>query len=387
MVSRRGRGGGKQRVGTVDRLFSGRHRDSWWERSTVGRSSRDRYRTWVRRFERLTRSQRQRHRSPVLVVEPTNHCNRRCSCCVHSKGPSVSMGRERGYMDLDVFERVIEGAPPDVRMVVLHMHGEPLLHPRIERMISIVNEARLRSILSTNGRLLTPDRFGALADAGVDGIFVSVVALDDETLLAHTDPSTRWVERCSATFERAGQWREANQRAPALRLSVTANGLGVESVERFLRFWTRPGLADGIGFGGLFPWPGESDLAKVSGVFTGSTISCRDFDDGPVVLWDGRVSCCSVDFDGRQIVGHVRDDVTTLGGNSEAMREMRRHHRRGRWSELALCRTCLKRSNVPPFVDIVSSEYRNLDTAARRDIAAEVARDFHSFACLALDRG
>lgn len=114
-----------------------------------------------------------------LFVETTSRCNLRCPMCVKHSGPG---NVPEGDMPPAVFE-ALEPAFPRLQALVLNGIGEPLMHPRLEAFI----RAGKRSMpagswvgFQTNGHLLTKARAGALLEAGLDRIFLSVDATSPE---------------------------------------------------------------------------------------------------------------------------------------------------------------------------------------------------------------
>jgi hypothetical protein len=88
----------------------------------------------------------------VYAIDVAGLCNLRCPTC--PVGNSPLGGRPRGFMEVDLFRRIVAkakaecpAARPDI---FLFSWGEPLLHPRIGEIVGIVNEAGLASHLSTN---------------------------------------------------------------------------------------------------------------------------------------------------------------------------------------------------------------------------------------------
>lgn len=101
---------------------------------------------------------------PGIQVEPTNHCNARCICC-----PTSRSMRKRGFMELPLFQRIVDDAQQNgVKIVHLYLHGEPLLHPKIVSMIEYVKRKGLAVHLITNGMLLNRSMSLGILNAGVD---------------------------------------------------------------------------------------------------------------------------------------------------------------------------------------------------------------------------
>ncbi len=112
---------------------------------------------------------------PVLVnVEHYRGCNLRCSMCVVGLTSTAGEHRsiERGL--LDHIGREVLG---DAELLTLSAAGEPLLDPRLDRILALADGSRTRLHLVTNGTRLPPtlDRLLALTD-----VFLFTVSAVDE---------------------------------------------------------------------------------------------------------------------------------------------------------------------------------------------------------------
>src|SRR5450759_1956850 len=71
---------------------------------------------------------------PVSIgTELTNNCNLQCPEC--SSG-SDRMKRERGYMDIELFNKIMKELTPFLYNINLYFQGEPMLHPLFFSFIS-----------------------------------------------------------------------------------------------------------------------------------------------------------------------------------------------------------------------------------------------------------
>jgi cyclic pyranopterin phosphate synthase len=129
-----------------------------------------------------------------LRISVTDRCNFRCSYCM----PRSVFDKDYAFLpqsSLLSFEEItrlvrilIEHGVEKVRLT----GGEPLLRKDIERLIAMLASLQTRSglpldlTLTTNGSLLAR-KAGALRDAGLRRITVSLDALDDATFLAMND--------------------------------------------------------------------------------------------------------------------------------------------------------------------------------------------------------
>jgi hypothetical protein len=111
--------------------------------------------------------------APALDVHVTDHCNLRCRGCVH-----FAPLAQKHFLDLDDYEAdlkalaAIPGIESYFRGLYL-MGGDPLLHPRIEDVITLTRRLlpRVRIVLASNGILLGrmgDDFWDALDSCGVE---------------------------------------------------------------------------------------------------------------------------------------------------------------------------------------------------------------------------
>lgn len=110
-----------------------------------------------------------------LVIEPVYGCNLRCSYCWHSITHYFEHKSKRPrFMPLEIFKHAVDQAPPSVESVAFALIGEPLLHPDIHTMIAYARSKGLRTVLYTNGTLLSGNVRDRIAGSGLDVLVISV---------------------------------------------------------------------------------------------------------------------------------------------------------------------------------------------------------------------
>ncbi len=82
-----------------------------------------------------------------IYVEITNYCNLSCSFCSIDK-------REKKEMSVDEFRMVISKIKDYTDSIYLHVKGEPLLHSKLDEILSICDESKVNVRITTNGTLL-----------------------------------------------------------------------------------------------------------------------------------------------------------------------------------------------------------------------------------------
>jgi MoaA/NifB/PqqE/SkfB family radical SAM enzyme len=111
------------------------------------------------------------HSLAKLYLEPTTRCNLSCLECLRR-----TWGQEPGEMAKETFAAILVQLQsfPHLRTIVFGGFGEPTLHPRLPQMVGELKRARLRVELITNGTLLTRPLAAALAEAGLDRLWISL---------------------------------------------------------------------------------------------------------------------------------------------------------------------------------------------------------------------
>jgi len=92
------------------------------------------------------------------------------------------MKRQRGYLSLKLFEKIIPMFPLNQKLVRLHHFGEAVLHPEIDTMIKMVDQAGLMAVISLNPASLSKDLCRKIIDARPAMVCFSFDAFSDDGL-------------------------------------------------------------------------------------------------------------------------------------------------------------------------------------------------------------
>jgi radical SAM protein with 4Fe4S-binding SPASM domain len=290
----------------------------------------------VRRLLLATGRDRAPRMPDIVQIESTNLCNAKCVFC-----PRDDMHRRQGIMAMDLFQKVVdECVTLGITHVRVHNYGEPFLD---KQLVEKVRYAKSRGIaevgMISNGSLITEEIAAGMIDAGLDAINISVDAAGKdvfERTRVHLDFDT--VTRNIRTLVRLRN--EGGRTHPKLILSFVRQGNTADEAA-FIREW-QP-IADKIHITDLHNWAGtlnsESDVR----------FPCYRLWLTFTVLWDGRVSLCCADFDGRHVLGDLRTSTIAQIWNSPAYRAVRRQHLETGGPEI--CRSCdLPKKDSPLWV-------------------------------------
>ena len=80
-------------------------------------------------------------------LEITSQCNLDCSFCPKTSRPPQ-------FITVEQFDYLLGQVQPLTNFVYLHLMGEPLLHPQLDRLLELCAQRGLKVSLTTNGTLL-----------------------------------------------------------------------------------------------------------------------------------------------------------------------------------------------------------------------------------------
>jgi len=104
-------------------------------------------------------------------VEITNICNLACSFCPGTK-------RQRRTMTEEEFRLLAGKLRAHVKYLYLHVMGEPLLHPRLTRLLDIAGDMGFRVCLTTNGTLVGSRGETLLASPALHKVSISLHSME-----------------------------------------------------------------------------------------------------------------------------------------------------------------------------------------------------------------
>jgi hypothetical protein len=281
-----------------------------------------------------------RERTPrwpdIVQIESTNLCNAKCVFC-----PRDEMHRRQGVMDMDLFKKIVdECVTLGITHVRVHNYGEPFLDKQLVEKVRYAKERGIAEVgMISNGSLISEDIAQGMIDAGLDAINISVDASGKEVF-----ESTRLnldYDEVIGNIETLVRLRKASGRVrPKLILSFVRQNNSVDE-QQFIEHWRK--IADKVHITDLHNWAGT--LNATSDV----NYPCYRMWQTFTVLWDGRVSLCCADFDGRHILGDLRTSTIADVWNGPAYLGVRRQHLENGGPEI--CRSCdLPKKDSPLWI-------------------------------------
>jgi radical SAM protein with 4Fe4S-binding SPASM domain len=265
----------------------------------------------------------------AVRIEVSSRCNLKCPIC-----PQVErMSRPKQLFDYDLYLQILQ-SNPQIRELALFNWGEPLLHPRFADFVAAASARGIHTSTVTNGVLLDGRRAAELIEAGIDAVYVSI-----------DDVGARYQAIRGVPYERTiGNVRELVLLARGARSQLFVGASVTLSSQD-------PGVSERV----------ITELTSL-GVDAVEIVPCQEYSPthlrrGPciepyrylVVLSDGRVTPCCVDFDGVLAYGSVLEEPDLrVHFHSERARALRRSTRSVDTLP-DLCRSCSFREIRPLF--------------------------------------
>lgn len=260
-------------------------------------------------------------RTPFIdFVEITNHCPSSCIMCRAAQG---YMTRPRGFMQLELFERILDMIEPrkDFKPLILHNAGEPLLHPDLLSMVSMARKADIPTEISTNAGLLNFDTYKKLCDAGIARIVIAIDGIDIETLKAIRGlgalPQNAFKNIDAILNDRAAH----RSNMPAIILQMVQMQANAHQHLLFRKNYGNLDLPGVSAFLKPVEAPANSPL------FMPGTTPPQFFCVAPWqtlgIYWDGRVVPCCYDLNASLCLGNVIDQTLMEIWNSGALHSLR----------------------------------------------------------------
>lgn len=279
-----------------------------------------------------------------LHLESTSICNLRCPMCPQSID---AVKGDTGYIDLDLYRRIVDQAAGYVREVNLFFRGEPLLHKHMPELLRYGRSKGVRLHVNTNATVLREKQARMLIEDGAAKVTISFDGPDKATY-----EKMRKGAKYEVTLENVRGY---------LRLvkEYQANGWPVPyTVMQVILPYDpeSPGpdvpdhmkaLFAGLPVNEWDPiWPhGWAGVMQENGVVDAQPYGsnyhpCNWLWKSLAIYWDGRVASCCADFSGDQIIGDVKTQSLAQIWNGEGMVRLRNLQVQGRYKEAPLCSGC-----------------------------------------------
>ena len=245
-----------------------------------------------------------------VYLEITNVCNMNCSFCVGTK-------RKRHFMTEDEFTLLASKIRPYTDFLYFHLMGEPLLHPKLSRLLGIADNLGFKVIITTNGILLSDVGHILLASKALFKVSISLHSFEANLTL----DGDNYFNNCFDFADKASSqgiitvfrlWNDGGLDAMNDNIySMLKKRFSGEWAENTKGIRIRKKLF--IEKGEKFDWPLQSKMVS-------DRIFCYGMKDHIGVLCDGSVVPCCMDYDGNIALGNLfEQDLSDILNNEKAI--------------------------------------------------------------------
>ncbi len=283
---------------------------------------------------------------PVSInTELTNYCNLNCPHCSSGSG---LMSRSRGFMDIELFRKIMLELHTFLYNINLYFQGEPMLHPHFFSFIE--SSVGVPAVVSTNGHFLNAENSERIVQSGLKKLIISVDGMDQETYSAY---------RVNGSLKTVtdGLWNVTNARrnhkSPLIiEIQFLVNKFNEHQIPLVKKLAGEVGASLNLKSMQLI---NDSDIpswlptGKRFGRYRASCdgfVIKSDFPDrcarlwfNPVITWDGKVVPCCFDKDAEYVMGDLNNDSFRDIWNGPKYRMYRKSILTGRYM-IDMCRNC-----------------------------------------------
>lgn len=270
-----------------------------------------------------------------LWIEPTNHCNLKCVMC-----PNKDLEKkDKGFMEFDLFKKIIDEVSAFAFDVHLLHRGESLLHPDFFQMARYAHDKKLIVKFHTNGTLLDEEKAHKLIESGVDQFSFSFDGYDKETYesIRVNGDFDKTLGNIIRFLEIKKELKSKKPHTILELINFPDRRIRSDKAQRkaFLdRFKGLP--LDRLEIKEYHNWAGEMQAKKKRKNYAPCTFLWHAL----IVFWDGAVLPCTQDFFGTYILGNVKESSIREIWNNERMLRLREKALQQDIEDLQTCRQC-----------------------------------------------
>jgi MoaA/NifB/PqqE/SkfB family radical SAM enzyme len=273
----------------------------------------------------------------MVSVEPSNVCNAECIMCPYSK-----MTRKKENMSMNFFKSIsIDCLSNGIKNFNFNFYNEPFLDPFIFERIRFLKSKGARVQLFSNASIIDQEKTKQIFDSGLDEIILSI----DSTTKKNYESI-----RKNLNFEITKnnilnlieKRKSLGLKYPKIKLNFVEQKINRAELIDFQSFWSDK--VDKI----YISCDDQRNDVSESLTKNNSASPCLRIWSELIIMSNGQVPLCCVDYDGKIILGDFNKQSLKEIWDNDNFKRIRKLHLDYKADLIPLCKKCLNlfRTNV-----------------------------------------
>jgi len=278
------------------------------------------------------------HFPRYFEIETYRGCNAQCGMCFMDK-----MSNTNHQMSDKLYEKIINEAGTYsklIEMFILARNGEPLLDSKLEQRIKLAKQNGMKLVsISTNASLLTEKRAKAIIESGLDDIRFSIDGMTKESFekIRKGLKFKKVMENCLNFIK----LRDQHGIKPIIQVRFVSQEDNQGQEEFFKDFWlSKLSSQDIAAVRKMHNWGGTLDSYSGNKVKKYAPIPCKSLWNSMVILADGTVPLCAMDYNAVEILGNANNSSLKEIWDSNKLKTLRYKHLHGKRNDIDMCKGC-----------------------------------------------
>lgn len=279
-----------------------------------------------------------------IFLEPNSSCNHQCFFCANHK-----MTRSRSFLDKALGFRLMQEAfELGTRAIGLYATGEPFMYPGLADFVKEAKRIGYEYVfLDSNGALATPEKAGAVIDAGLDSIKFSINAgsrASYKKIHGHDN-----FDKVIENIKWFNQYRREHNPALALYVSMvkTAETAGEEQVLIHLLtpYVDKVMIRECSNQGGMMLENNQTQKIDARNILGSRRpdereVRCTEPFNRLTISSEGYLTICPVDYENNLVIADMSKTTLKEAWSCNLYRQIRRKHLANDLSGL-ICYSCI----------------------------------------------
>ncbi|WP_207717069.1 radical SAM/SPASM domain-containing protein [Clostridium beijerinckii] len=289
----------------------------------------------------------------IIDLELTNTCNFKCLFCPTG---TKSIQREQGIMKDEIFYKIIDEVKAYNAAIRFIRWGEPLIHPKLLEYIKYIKRVSSSIVhINTNGSLLNDNMINEFISIPLDSIKFSFQGVDKKSY--EEMRNIKFYDELLNKVRKLYSKRN-NRDKPFIHVSTSITYETKEQVKKFKN--ELEDFTDLITIGRTIMDHVDIEKIKLSKSEKNSLLRlkeqesvvkihpqiCPEVYNKLSINWDGTVTACCSDYDGKMIVGDVRTQSLREIWRSDKMNYYRKNLAQNKFNKFELCSKCYDYSGL-----------------------------------------